>query len=269
MDLQLVRHFWGVDPTPGYTSYLDSWQKVGYSAFETGAGDLTFIKEFKKSSGWDWIAQVYSPGPVPSLEEHVKGLREAIKLCLGAEPLFINAHSGADFWSISEKIEFYGKMLELEEELGVTICHETHRGRSLFTPWDTHDVLKAHPQLKLVVDFSHWVCVSERLLVGCEESIEAAARQAYYLHARVGYEQGPQVPDPRVEEYRIYLESHEKWWDKIWKFQSEAGRTSFPVAPEFGPPHYMHTDPQTGKPLADLAEICDWMALRLNKRFSS
>jgi hypothetical protein len=41
------------------------------------------------------------------------------------------------------------------------------------------------------------------------------------------------------------------------------------LTPEFGPPPYLHTHPETGEPLADLNQICDWMALRQRARFET
>jgi hypothetical protein len=39
------------------------------------------------------------------------------------------------------------------------------------------------------------------------------------------------------------------------------------LTPEFGPPPYLHTLPFTQAPVADLAEMCDWMARRQAARF--
>lgn len=53
-----------------------------------------------------------------------------------------------DAWDIEESIKFYQGTLHVDKELGLTgrVTHETHRNRSLFTPYATRRILKAVPQ---------------------------------------------------------------------------------------------------------------------------
>lgn len=78
----------------------------------------------------------------------------------------------------------------------------------------------------------------------------------------------PQVSDPRAPEWDLHLTTHERWWDIIWDSQKRRGIETSYLTPEFGPPPYMPTLPHTGVPVADLADICDWMARREESRFS-
>jgi hypothetical protein len=63
-----------------------------------------------------------------------------------------------DAWDIEESIKFYQGTLQVDRELGLTgrVTHETHRNRSLFTPYATQRILKAVPQY---VNFTN--CLSE------------------------------------------------------------------------------------------------------------
>ena len=196
-------------------------------------------------------------------------MRKQIEDCLEYDPLFINAHSGSDTWSPAEAEDFYGAAVELEGRLGVVVAHETHRLRCFGNPWTTRAILERFGGLKLTCDFSHWVCVAERLLSDCGPIIELAAQRCHHIHARVGYEEGPQVPDPRAPEWAGHLAAHETWWDTIWRSQQQRGLATSTLTPEFGPPPYMHTLPHTQAPLADLADICDWQAIRQAKRFET
>lgn len=83
----------------------------------------------------------------------------------------------------------------------------------------------------------------------------------------MGYEEGPQVPDPRAPEYGTHLAAHEAWWDLIWASQARRGFEVSTLTPEFGPPRYLHTLPYSDCPVADLEAVCDWQALRQAKRF--
>jgi sugar phosphate isomerase/epimerase len=267
MKLKLVRHLWGVEGTHGYAQYLPRWREAGYEAVEASirlVPDRARFLRFLKESDLQWVPQVYSRDFVPggTVREHLDSLRQQIEECLGHQPLFLNAHSGSDAWSLAQAEDFYGAALALERELGIILSHETHRSRYFGNPWTTHPILKRYPDLKLTCDFSHWVCVAERLLPDCGEIIRLAAHHCHHVHARVGFEEGPQVSDPRAPEWEQHLAIHEGWWHQIWDSQKQRGVTVSTLTPEFGPAPYLQLLPFTQAPVADLADICDWMARR-------
>lgn len=273
MKLILVRHLWGVDQTPGLDHYLPRWREAGYSALEVSwrfVSEPAAFAKFLKRNRLGWVPQAYTNGFTPdgTVRQHLASLKEQVNECLKHGPLFFNVHSGSDTWSLTEAVDFYGAALEFEKQTGVAIAHETHRQRYFGNPWATRAVLEEFPDLKLTCDFSHWVCVAERLLPDCNDIIQLAAKHCHHLHARVGYEEGPQVSDPRAPEWAQHLAAHEKWWNQIWAAQKKRGiKTSF-LTPEFGPLPYLQTLPYTQSPVADLADICDWMARRQAARFS-
>ena len=273
MKLTLVRHLWGVDHTHGLDHHLPRWREVGYEAIESSlqfSPDSAAILRLLKTSGWRLIPQVFSREFTPggTVREHLDSLRRQVEEYLPLQPLFFNAHSDSDTWSLNEAEDFYGAVLELERRSGVIISHETHRQRYFANPWATQAILEKFPSLKLTCDFSHWVCVAERLLEDCGPIIQLAAQHCHHLHARVGYEEGPQVSDPRAPEWARHVAAHENWWDLIWASQKQRGMAMTTLTPEFGPPLYLHTLPYTQTPVADLADICDWMARRQAARFA-
>ena len=218
MKLKLVRHLWGVDQTHGLSPYLPRWREVGYEAVEVSlrkVPDRVMFLQFLKESGLSWIPQIFSRDFAPggTVREHLVSLQQQIEECLPVQPLFFNAHSGSDTWNLAQAEDFYGAVLEMEQRFGVTIAHETHRLRYFGNPWTTRPILERFPALKLTCDFSHWVCVAERLLDDCGEILQLAADHCHHLHARVGYEEGPQVSDPRAPEWARHLAAHEKWWE--------------------------------------------------------
>lgn len=272
MNLKLVRHLWGVDLTHGLMQYLPHWREAGYEALEVSlrhVPDRTHFLRFLKEASFQWIPQVFSRDfqPGGSVREHLESLREQMEECLAHEPLFFNVHSGSDAWSAAEAEDFYAQAIDLEKTMGVPFSHETHRQRYFATPWQTRHILQQFPALRITSDFSHWVCVCERLLPDMGETIALAARHCHHLHARVGYAEGPQVPDPSAPEYAPHLAAHEAWWEEIWQSQRSRGFVYSTLTPEFGPPPYLQTLPHTNVPVADLATVCDWMARRQRERF--
>ena len=274
MKLKLVRHLWGVDGALGYEQYLPRWREVGYEAIEFSIGfvkDRSAFFRLLKENNLQWVPQIFSNGftPAGTVREHLDSLQQQIEECLDHRPFFFNAHSGSDNWNQSQAEDFYGAMLEMEKRYGVPITHETHRSRYFGNPWLTRAILEKFPTLKLTCDFSHWVCVAERLLPDCGEIIALCAQHCHHVHARVGFEGGPQVSDPRAPEWSQHLAAHEAWWRQIWQSQKQRGVKVSTLTPEFGPAPYLPLLPYTQEPVASLADICDWMARRQTERFAT
>ncbi len=218
-----------------------------------------------RQDGMPWIAEVVTGGgyvPRAHLQpaEHLEDLKRGLEDSLPYMPQFVNALAGSDGWTFREQVRFFESAIQLAAELGVSILFETHRTRPTFHPWRTRDLLQELPHMRLTCDFSHWCAVCERLVMDEEpELLDLFAKHAGHVHARCGYDQGPQVPDPRAPEYEQALSSHDRWWKRIVDTQAGMGATKFTFTPEFGPDGYMQCEPRTQKPVADLREVNHWM----------
>ena len=162
--------------------------------------------------------------------------------------------------------EFFTRALAWQQEKGYTVYHETHRKRFLHSPWVARrfmprwpllsistyistlstlscyvhylrylhylsilSTLARFPDMKMVADLSHWVCVAETDPSDPDLTavIERFAGQMLHTHCRwgqsspshnivycihnvplfrVGYDHGPQVPDPRAADWLPYME---------------------------------------------------------------
>jgi sugar phosphate isomerase/epimerase len=180
------------------------------------------------------------------------------------QPLKINLQGGRDAMTRDEGCAFFEEALRVEAQIGIPVGHETHRGRLLYTPWETLFYLRQFDTLRITADYSHWVNVCERLPDDQSEALDAANRRAIHIHGRVGYEEGPQVPDPSAPEYARQVAWHERQWQQIGSYQ-QGERLTF--TPEYGPPGYLHTLPHTNVPVADLWEVCLWGAKRARRLF--
>jgi hypothetical protein len=269
MELKTFRHLWGVSEPP--ERFFPQVKQEGYAGVETGvplsSPEETAFRALLEENELEYIAQIYTQGH--TVAEQIDSFKTELRRALKLRPALINCHGGRDSWSFWEAIEFYRAVIDLETEHGVHVAHETHRGRVFYNPWITCDILKELPGLGLCCDFSHWVCVTESLLPHCAPAIELCARHCIHVHARVGYEEGPQVPDPRAPEYAAQVQAHEAWWDIIWKAQEEKGFASSTLTPEFGPPPYLQTEPYSARPIANLEDICLWQAERQRRRFAA
>ena len=157
--------------------------------------------------------------------------------------------------------------MRLAKQYQVDINFKTHRSRSLFNPWITQQVVAALPDIRLTCDFSHWCVVCERLMDSELDAIHAIGGNAFHIHARVGYDQGPQVPHPAAPEYEHCLRAHQIWWEILWLAQHRRGDATTTMTPEFGPDGYLHLLPYTQTPVANLWEINRWMAATEKQHF--
>jgi sugar phosphate isomerase/epimerase len=266
MKLILSRSTWGIEQP--WEIAVPLLKQQGFRAVESSAtgDDRARLRKLLDQHGMDYIAMVFSRGA--TIEEHVASLRTQVEEAKAMRPLFINAHSGLDRWSLDESKKFFEGALRVEAESGLRWAHETHRGRILYNPWITRDLVTTFKDLKLTFDLSHWVCVCERLIDSEIDIIKQCAERVMHIHARVGYEEGPQVPDPRAPEYQDHLTAHERWWDIVWDTQERMGTPAISLTPEFGPPGYMHTLPYSNVPVANLWDICTWQGQRQAERFS-
>ncbi len=263
MKLEFYKNNWGEDLS--VEALAEKAASAGFAGLEIESQPATEIdlqlKNISQQLGLKIIGEVSTasdyvlPRRDATVDEHIDSLREQIQALQILEPVFVNSLSGCDAWSDEQNLEFFGKAIELEKEFGIVITHETHRGRSLFNPWVTQRVCTQLPDLKLCADYSHWCVVAERILEGEEAILASLAKQVYHVHARVGYDQGPQVPDPRAPEYAYAVEQHQTWWRQIWQAQYERGDQITTMNPEWGVDGYMHEAPYTQQPVADLWDL--------------
>ncbi len=269
MELKLARHLWGVEL--GWEAAFPMFRQEGYSLIESAppadAKDDERFTSLLKANGFGYIAQAFTAGP--TVKDHVKSFRDQLDRAVKLGAMQLTVHSGSDAFGAADIDAFYREIVAIERDAKIPVGHETHRGRVFFNPWSTRDVLQKFDSLKLCCDFSHWVCVAERLDWDDADGsiLKLCADRVIHLHSRVGYEEGPQVPDPSAAEYQNHVERHLKWWDVLWAAQKARGVKVSTVTPEFGPPGYLHTLPHTNVPVADLRKVCNWMAAKVKERF--
>ena len=184
------------------------------------------------------------------------------------KPLYINCHSGKDYFTYDENKSFIDHTTPLAKSTGIIICHETHRSRMLFAAPVARQYIEKNPELRITFDVSHWCNVSETLLHDQEETVNLTLDRTDHIHARIGHPEGPQVNDPRAPEWDDAVKAHVAWWDKIVERKKQNGQR-LTILTEFGPADYMPTVSYTRKPLSDQWEVNVYMMNLLRKRYQS
>lgn len=191
-----------------------------------------------------------------------------IQLCANAGPILINSHTGKDYFSFEQNLELIDIAQEFSEKSGIMIVHETHRGRLGYSPQMIEEYFEKRKDFLITADFSHWVCVTESMLQNFSSIVDEAIIRSRHIHARVGFEQGPQVSDPRAPEWNNAVNVFLSWWDRIIQCNAALNCKLMPLTTEFGPVPYMPTIPFTHKPVADQFEINCYMKDVLKDKYA-
>lgn len=254
--------YWGQEGLSA-PAFISKVREEGYGGVEI---DLPSSEEFssalrteleslrKDHHNFVFIAQQVLPPARETVDEYLKRMRARIVTLAALQPDFINSHTGKDYFSFDDNCRIIEEVMNLEAKRGIPIVHETHRGRFTFHSAGILPYLEKFPEMKLTADFSHWCAVSESLLQDQQEILAAVIPRVAHIHARVGYEHGPQVADPFAPEWGLHLETHIAWWKKILAAYAQNNK-SLTVTPEAGPAPYMPALPYSRQPLADQWKI--------------
>jgi sugar phosphate isomerase/epimerase len=260
----------------GWTGTLDAFaakaKELGYDGFETWFPNekkdqdelLQVLEKYKLQVGF------LIGGSGPDFQKHLQDFKNALDgaVKFKQKPLYINCHSGKDFFSLEQNSKFIEFTIEQADKTGIKIAHETHRGRLCFAAHVTKAFLEKYPKMRLTLDISHWTNVHESLLGDQTDAVNLALSRTVHLHTRVGHEEGPQVNDPRAPEWKDTLKAHLGWWDTVIKNLEKAGEKQFTFLTEFGPPSYLPTLPYTNVPVADQWDINIHMLKFIKARYA-
>lgn len=270
MDIQFYCPRWGSENL-SWDLFLEKVVTAGYNGIECGIANAAGNKELDEI--WNlaekykikMIAQCYDTGEA----DFSKNLDLYCAWFEKIKPypvVKIDSQTGRDFFPFEHNSALIKTATRFTEATGVLVVHETHRNKLLFAVHIAKTYLENIPGMKITLDTSHWVCVAESFLEDQPQAVHLAIERTEHIHARVGYPEGPQVPDPRIDQWQHALNAHLNWWDKV------AGRKKkenalLTVTPEFGPFPYMVPLPETGKPITDQWEVNVYMMELLRKRY--
>lgn len=205
-------------------------------------------------------------GREPEVAAHYATFAAQLPVALAAEPVYVNCHTGRDWFDTAQNRRFFDLTHEAARRSGIPVVHETHRSRALYSASVAKEYLRRDPSLRLTFDVSHWCVVSESLLADQPEALDLAISRSDHIHARVGQPQAPQVGDPRAPEWQQALEAHLAWWDRIVALKKAAG-APLTMLTEFGPVPYTPALPYTRAPVSDPWQINVWMMELFRKRY--
>ncbi len=267
--LKIMAPYWGFDGS--VSSFCEKAKTSGYDGIEMlWPSDANVQKElFTALKTFQLDAGFLCRGDGPQLAAHFDAYKKILTAAINngsQKPLYINAHSGKDYFSDADNLKFIDAARDIEQTHQIPVYHETHRGRMLYSAPAALPFFRTNKDFRITLDISHWCCVSESLLEDQEETVNMALARTAHIHSRVGHPEGPQVGDPRAPEWKAALDAHFAWWDKVVAQKKEKGEP-LTMLTEFGPPSYMPTIPFTNQPVANQWEINVHMMHLWRKRY--
>jgi hypothetical protein len=270
MEIRFICPLWGNAGRP-IEQFCEEVAAAGYDGVEASVSldDKPVARRVVsaiKAAGLGWIGQHWETVDSDP-DRHVEKFSERLLWLAELEPLFINSQTGRDWFSFDQNRRVIDAARSVELKTGVKIIHETHRGKFSFCAQTTRKFLETYSDLRITADFSHWCTVSESMLEDQADAVSLAIGRADHIHARVGWQEGPQINDPRSPEWADTVAVYLCWWDRIVEAHRQSGE-DLTLAPEFGPFPYMPQLPFTRQPVASQWDINLYMMNLLKKRYS-
>jgi sugar phosphate isomerase/epimerase len=270
MEIQFYCPRWGSERL-SWNAFFENVVAAGYDGVEYGIARDTSEKELDEI--WNLAAKHKRKIIIQHYDTYEAEFSKHFDLYCGwlvkAEPYpceKINSQTGKDFFSFEENKALINEAIHFTERTGTQVVHETHRNKFSFAAHVTKEFLENMPSLKITLDASHWVCVAESFLEDQAQAMQLAIEKTEHVHARVGYTEGPQVPDPRIDQWQHALNMHLSWWDKVVE-RKKIENNLLTIAPEFGPFPYMVPLPLTGEPITNQWDVNVYMMNLLKKRY--
>lgn len=264
MQLQYVCTYWGKEELNA-GAFIDKVLEEGYDGIEINFPEetlfqqefLTRLHSLRASTHPDFafIGQQVLPPAKETVNEYIRRMEQRLDFLVSLQPDFINSHTGRDYFSFDDNCRVIEAVQTIALRSGIRIIHETHRGRFAFHASSLLPYLQKFPEMELTADFSHWCAVSESLLQDQAAILEQIIPHAAHIHARIGYEHGPQVNDPFAPEWNDHLSVFIQWWEQILIHARKTGKERFAICTEFGPAPYMPALPFTTQPIGNQWEI--------------
>lgn len=261
MQLKILCTQWGLEDLP-IEDFFCKVKNAGYDGIDTWLPEakeerkkfIRLLNEYGLS-----IVSHQHQAHGNTIDEFCKSFEYYLQISSQCNPILINSHSGKDCFTLDEQLGVIDTAQNFSVKNNVRVVHETHRGRIGFSPVNLRELFRLRPEMKITADFSHWVCVTESYLETFNHELEEAIRRTEHIHARVGFIEGPQIPDPRLTTWQEPVQFFLNTWKKIIEYQKSLGTDIFTITPEFGPPPYMWTNRESNEPIINQWEVNMYM----------
>ncbi|MGM7724103.1 sugar phosphate isomerase/epimerase family protein [Metabacillus sp. Hm71] len=231
----------------------EKFEKIAEAGFTGIMGSLPDDHEAEK---WRRLLDEYQFSfGIHSFPSKKEDLQPLIKKAKEFGVQYINSQVMDDFTIGDDAIQLLKDLVAEAKKENILYFVETHRGRITQDLIRTVHYVNEIPDLRLTIDFSHYVLAGE----GCysekaEECLDILLKRTSSIHARVSNGQQIQV-DIGPEGKHPMTDRFVGWWEKgmsYWLKEAKPGDV-LPLVCELGPPDYSitHYSNLTPKEISD------------------
>lgn len=259
---------WGNDAIP-WPQFIEDVKNAGFDGAELGIPhdkvESDEVLGMIQEAGLHFIAQHWETADA-DFESHKAQYIDHLHRIASTRPYLLNSHTGKDYFTFDQNIALLQIAHSIAQEYGITITHETHRGRFSYAAHVMPHYLTALPDMRITLDVAHWLCVAESLLLDQQAVIDQCVPHVHLIHARIGHSQGPQIDDLQDKKWQPTIDRHFNIWDAIINYQRNRGLKSVAITTEFGPPPYLPNHPKDKSAQAHQFDLnCQMLALLKNR----
>ena len=258
MEIKYICTIWGQDHLP-IADFVAKAMESGFDGIELNVPlEEQYISSLQNAThkhGTVFIGQQWLPPAKETVDQYRNRLSVLLKHLVALNPIFINSHTGKDYFTFDDNCSIIEDCMAVTEQTGMKIIHETHRGRFAYHAHTLLSYIQKYNDLEFTADFSHLCTVSESMLMDQEDILETIIPRCSYIHARIGFDQAAQVNHPFAPEWEPTLQCFVTWWKKIVDNARQRGEGTFYICPEFGPAPYMPALPFTQQPVSSQWDI--------------
>ena len=170
---------------------------------------------------------------------------------------YVNVHVPGPYIEGEAAAQLISDMIACGHKSGIPVYIETHRGMVTQDLLRTVQLVERLPELRLTVDFSHYVVAGELTMIPeeSERMLQQLLPHTSSIHARVSNGEQIQV-DVGPDGEHPMLEHYIRWWGtgmKHWR-QNHAEGSSFPFVCELGPSSYAMTTSGDRDPQVEISD---------------
>ncbi|MDB5240231.1 MAG: xylose isomerase [Spirosoma sp.] len=119
---------WRMESSP-YAEAVQRVKAAGYDGMEIAAepGKRSEAVRVTRDNGLEVILMAFGSGK--TFADHQRKFRDDLLDVASHKPLFINSHTGHDYFTFEQNTELIQTAAAVHEQTRIRILHETHRGR--------------------------------------------------------------------------------------------------------------------------------------------
>ncbi|MBB6729915.1 TIM barrel protein [Cohnella sp. CBP 2801] len=250
--------WWGMSGlgTEGEDSAEARFRRIAEAGFD---GINGFVPAPEEAGRWRRLLDEYSltfsvnayPRTAADMAEFLRAAKEFGRV------EYVNAQVMTPFVTGAAAERLLRDIAELSREAGIPVYVETHRGTITQDLLRTIDYAERIEELRLTIDYSHYVVAGELHTIGdeAEALLQRLLPRTSSIHARVSNGEQVQVNLSDDGEHPM-LPHFKRWWRdgmRHWLGSARSGER-FPFVCELGPPSYAITADEQGARTKELGD---------------